>query len=117
MSSQTKGQLSYLEIIDYVWEMDQLFIWFVLEDLESLLFPTLNSSFDFQAKSRGVEKAREQMFTGEKINFTEVWTVLIHDLKVLRACETLRLQARRVCHNLVAFISPSDQRISTLFKD
>lgn len=25
-----------------------------------------------QAKSRGVEAAREKMFTGEKINFTEV---------------------------------------------
>lgn len=28
----------------------------------------------FQAKSRGVEEAREKMFSGEKINFTEVTT-------------------------------------------
>lgn len=30
------------------------------------------SVFSSQAKSRGVEAARERMFNGEKINFTEV---------------------------------------------
>lgn len=30
------------------------------------------SVFSLQAKSRGVEAAREHMFNGEKINFTEV---------------------------------------------
>lgn len=30
-----------------------------------------------QAKSRGVEAARERMFNGEKINFTEVRTQLV----------------------------------------
>lgn len=29
-----------------------------------------------QAKSRGVEEAREKMFSGEKINFTEVMTAV-----------------------------------------
>lgn len=37
----------------------------------------------FQAKSRGIEGSREKMFTGEKINFTEVLTLLFLNYTVL----------------------------------
>lgn len=37
-----------------------------------------------QAKSRGVEAARENMFNGEKINFTEVSILVASDFSVLQ---------------------------------
>lgn len=41
----------------------------------SMVLSIFNNSRDFvwQANSRGVPPARDKMFSGEKINFTEVW--------------------------------------------